>query len=71
MPTKLIGSLTAILAGVAWSITPSHALPGRVSALALPEAALVQVHHKPDHTGGRGRHLGWYKKNRGQHKGWR
>lgn len=34
------------------------------------EAAIV-VHHKPGHTGGRGRHLGWSKKNRGKHKGWR
>lgn len=32
---------------------------------------VVQVHHKPGHFGGRGRHLGWYKKNRGKHNGWR
>ena len=32
---------------------------------------VVKAHHKPSHVGGRGRHLGWFKKNRGKHKGWR
>lgn len=36
-----------------------------------PTTLAVLVHHKPGHVGGRGRHLGWYKKNRGKKKGWR
>ncbi len=71
-----IKSTLLALAAILLGATAAAAIPLAPSTAqgmtpAPIEGLVAEAHHKPGHFGGRGRHLGWYKGNRGKKKGWR
>jgi hypothetical protein len=67
----LVGAIAVALSAGAAQASP---LVAHWGSNATPQQAapdVEKVHHKPGHHGGRGLHLGWYKKNKGKHKGWK
>ncbi|HEX4892178.1 MAG TPA: hypothetical protein VFV47_02750 [Hyphomicrobiaceae bacterium] len=65
------GALALVLSAGTANASPMVSIWGSTAAPQHASLEVQKIHHKPGHHGGRGLHLGWYKKNKGKHKGWK